>query len=169
MGTVRRVASQHPHCRLTLASAASGSTSTSRGDDEWSARQQQASLGRRHPDVASEESVAQCDGDGLRADLANARRSTVFEREWQTRSRRRVACPVVRHRPRTRPSRCRDDGRGQHRTAPPRPAVERISRRRQQPFSPRARARHVLPTPRLNFLSRLRRPRMNAPCASTPS
>ena len=55
------------------------------------ARLPQASLGRRHADVASKRPVAQRNDDGVRASRAYARRSPVPERACPTRPRRRVA------------------------------------------------------------------------------
>ncbi len=46
-------------------------------------------------DVASEWPVAQCDGDSLRARRTYTRRSTVSERAWQTRHRRRAASTIL--------------------------------------------------------------------------
>ena len=63
---------ENPRRRLTSASAASGPTDASSCDDGWWARQQQASLGRRHPDVAAESPVAHRRGDRPRAGLAYA-------------------------------------------------------------------------------------------------
>ena len=97
---------------ITPASAASGPRDAKRHANGGSARQRQASLGRRLAEVASKRPVAQWKGDTPRVQWTYARRSMVPERACPTRHRRRAASttPDVPTRHRYVPKRHRSVG-----------------------------------------------------------